>query len=94
MNLQINVREYGRGNQNRTIQKNWQHRVHKTMEKTHNTVCVGHYYTQTNTNIINKTCVLLQTTGNPLIQHDTKLQVQWYDKRLDNNYSRKNNTIM
>ena len=28
----INVREYRRGNQKWTIQRNWQHRVHKTME--------------------------------------------------------------
>ena len=27
---QINVREYRRSNQKRTIQRNWQHRVHKT----------------------------------------------------------------
>ena len=27
------------------------------------TICVGHHYTQTNTNNVNKTCVLLQTTG-------------------------------
>jgi len=26
----INVREYRRGNQKRTIQRNWQHRVYKT----------------------------------------------------------------
>ena len=26
----LNVREYRRGNQKRTIQKNWQRRVHKT----------------------------------------------------------------
>jgi hypothetical protein len=30
---QINVREYRRGNQNWTIQRNWQHRVHKTQDK-------------------------------------------------------------
>jgi len=29
----------------------------------HNTICVGHHYTQTNTNDVNKTSVLLQTTG-------------------------------
>jgi len=29
----INVREYRRGNQKRTIQRNWQHRVHKTKKK-------------------------------------------------------------
>ena len=26
-------------------------------------ICVGHYYTQTNTNKLNKTYALLQTTG-------------------------------
>ena len=32
-------------------------------EEKHNTICVGHHYTQTNTNNINKTWALLQTTG-------------------------------
>jgi len=41
-----------------TIQINWQHLVHETQEediqsKKHNTICVGHYYAQTNTNNIN-----------------------------------------
>ena len=30
---QINVREYQRGNQIQTIQRNWQHRVHKTQDE-------------------------------------------------------------
>ena len=30
---QINVREYQRGNQNRTIHRNWQHKVHRTQDK-------------------------------------------------------------
>jgi hypothetical protein len=30
---QINVREYQRGNQKYTIQRNWQHRVYKTQDK-------------------------------------------------------------
>jgi hypothetical protein len=35
----INVREYRRGNQKRTIQRNWQHRVHKTkINKTKSTI--------------------------------------------------------
>ena len=34
----------------------------KTKQK-HNTICVGHHYTQTNLNKINKTWTLLQTTG-------------------------------
>jgi ArsR family metal-binding transcriptional regulator len=28
--VEINVREYGRGNKKRTIQRNWQHGEHKT----------------------------------------------------------------
>ena len=28
-----------------------------------NTICLGHYHTQTSTNNANKTCTLLQTTG-------------------------------
>jgi hypothetical protein len=31
--------------------------------KKHNTICVGHHYTQTNTNNVNKKQALLQTTG-------------------------------
>ena len=30
---QINVREYQRGNQKRTIHRNWQHKVHMTQDK-------------------------------------------------------------
>ena len=29
----------------------------------HNTICTGHHYTHTNTNNVNKTWALLQTTG-------------------------------
>ena len=61
-----NVREYRRDNQKRIIQRNWQHRVHKAKKnkQKHNTICVGHHYTQTNTQIVNKICAsLLQTTG-------------------------------
>ena len=32
-------------------------------EEKHNTTCVGHHHTQTNTNYVNKTWALLQTTG-------------------------------
>jgi hypothetical protein len=51
----INVREYRRGNNNCSIQSNWQHRAQ-------NTIYVGHHYTQTNTNNVNKTWAVLQTT--------------------------------
>jgi len=44
----INVREYRRGNNNCSIQSNWQHRAQ-------NTIYVGRHYTQTNTNNVNKT---------------------------------------
>jgi hypothetical protein len=71
--MKINVREYRRGNQQLTIQRNWQHRVHKTKKnKTvtqyntmcggHHLMCVGHHYTQTETNNVNNTLALLQTT--------------------------------
>jgi hypothetical protein len=47
-----NVTENQRDNQDWTIQQHWQHWVHKTQEedkqnKKHNTICVGHQYTQT-----------------------------------------------
>ena len=38
------------------------HKVH-TRRKKHNTICVGHHYTQTITNNINRTWTLLQITG-------------------------------
>ena len=41
--------------------------VHKAQDEDkqikNNTICVGHHYAQTNTNKVNKTCSLLQTTG-------------------------------
>ena len=37
-------------------------RGRQTKQK-HNTICVGHHYTETNTNNVNKTWNLLQTTG-------------------------------
>jgi hypothetical protein len=51
-------RENRRGNQELTIQRNWQHRVHKTKKnKAKNTkiICVGDHCTQTNINNVNKT---------------------------------------
>ena len=62
----LNVREYRRDNQKRIIQRNWQHRIRYTRQRKtkqkHNTIYVGHHYTQTNTNNVNKTSALLQTT--------------------------------
>ena len=66
------------GNQKWTIQRNWQHRVHKTkknktktiqrnwqhrVHKTKKNKTKTHHYMQTKTNNVNKTCTLLQTTG-------------------------------
>ena len=28
-----------------------------------NTICIGHHYAKTNTNNVNRTCTLLETTG-------------------------------
>jgi hypothetical protein len=35
----------------------------KTKTQKHNKICVGHHYAQTNTDKVNKTLALLQTTG-------------------------------
>ena len=50
----INVREYRCGNQKWTIQRNWQHRVHKTKKNKTNTQYALDIM-QINTNNINKT---------------------------------------
>lgn len=34
-----------------------------TSKTKHNTICIGNHYVQTNTNNVNKTSALLQTTG-------------------------------
>ena len=61
----MNVREYRRSNQKRTIQRNWQHRVHKTKKnkaKTQHNMCWTPLYAN-KTNNVNKTYTLLQITG-------------------------------
>ena len=64
----INVREYRRDNPKWTMQRQWQHWVHKTQDedkqnKKHNTICVRNHCIQSNTNIVNKTWALQQITG-------------------------------
>ena len=59
--MQINVTEYQRGNQTWTIQRNWQHSVHKTKKYKKNQHNM--YWTSLYTNNVNNTCTLLQTTG-------------------------------
>ena len=63
-NLKINVREYQRAikkGQSRETGNIRYTRWRQTKQK-HNTICVWHHYTQTNTNYINKTWAILQTT--------------------------------
>jgi hypothetical protein len=48
--------------------QNGQYWVHKTededkQDKKHNTICVGQHCTQSNTNNVNKTLAIIQTTG-------------------------------
>jgi len=51
------------GNQKWTIQRNWQQMGTQDEDKqNYNTICVVHHYTQTNTNMVNETWALLQTT--------------------------------
>ena len=51
-------RENQRGNHEWTIQRNWQHQVHKSQDTRQRqnkiTMCVEDYYTQANTDNINK----------------------------------------
>ena len=62
MLFSINVRDYRRGNQKFTIQRNWKHRAHNMKKNTtqkHNTICDGHQINTNNmsppTNNVNKT---------------------------------------
>ena len=56
----IKAREYRSGNQIWTCQRNTGYTRRK---KKHNTICIRNHYTETNTNNVNKTYDLLQTTG-------------------------------
>ena len=52
------TREKTKTNKTKTIQRNWQHRIHnktKTNKTKHNTICVRHHYAQGKTNTVNKT---------------------------------------
>jgi hypothetical protein len=57
----INVREYRRDHVRET--GNIAYTRRRQTKQKHNTICVGHHRSQTNTNNINKTWALLQTTG-------------------------------
>ena len=63
--IQINFRKHRRGNQKRTSREtgNIGYTRRRKIKPKHNTICVGHHYAQTNTNSVNKTYTLLQTTG-------------------------------
>jgi hypothetical protein len=54
-----------RGSQNEQSREtgNTCHTRQRKARQKHNTICVGHHNTQTNTNNVNKTCALLKTTG-------------------------------
>jgi hypothetical protein len=57
-----------RGSQNEQSREtgNTCHTRQRKAKQKHNTTCVGHHNTQTNTNNVNKTCALLKTTVSPL----------------------------
>ena len=59
--LENTKREIKKGQSKKTGNIGYRRR-RKTKQK-HITICVGHHYLQANTNYINKTCALLQTTG-------------------------------
>ena len=84
MILWINVREYWGGGQKRT-QRNWQYKVHRTKQK-YNTTCVGHQYTQTNLNNVNKTLVKCQdkneTTRSPAKMFISCYMFKWFQSHF------------
>ena len=59
INNYINVREYCRGNQKWTTTTQ---NILQQDEEKHHTICVRHRFTETNTNNINNTWALLQTS--------------------------------
>ena len=58
----ISIREYRRGNQKG--QSGETGNTGYTRQRKTQLICVGHHYSQANTNNENKTCILLQTIGN------------------------------
>ena len=79
----INVGEYRRGNTTWTIQRNWQHRVHKTKKnkaKTQHNICWTPLITN---NVNNKTCDLLQKTGGKEEPNITNLDIQFNQGNLE-----------
>ena len=48
--MYVNAKEYRKDNRKWTIQQDGK------QKQKHNTICVGHNYTQTNTNNVNKSC--------------------------------------
>ena len=69
----INVREYRRGNQKWTIQRNRPHRRRQIKQK-HNTICVGQHYAQTNTNNVKTIC-------NFNMYYHVVIQLWWFINR-------------
>jgi hypothetical protein len=79
----INVGEYRRGDKTWTIQRNWQHRVHKTKKnkaKTQHNICWTPLITN---NVNNKTCALLQKTGGKEEPNITNLDIQFNQGNLE-----------
>ena len=52
--IQTNVREYRRGRQNGQSRETSNIGYTRRRKTKHNTICVEHHYTQTNTNNVNK----------------------------------------
>jgi hypothetical protein len=54
--VKINIRKYTKG---QSEKDNPEKLTTRGGKKNHNTICVGHHYKQTNTNNVNKICILL-----------------------------------
>jgi len=61
--IQITFRKHQRGYQKLTIQRKCKTNGTQDDDKQYKTICIGHHYAQANTNNVNNTCTILQTTG-------------------------------
>ena len=73
LTLKINVREYRRGNQEYTIQRNWQHWVHKAQYEDKK---IAQYSSQTVYSQLRTLIVLTEKNGNNQVRLAAKIKIQ------------------
>ena len=91
LSLVDSLREYRRGNQNGQSREtgNIGYTRRSKTNQNHNTICVGHHYTQTNRNNVNKTWILLQTTGEKFEDTNEEIRIRKSKKDRKHNDQKK-----